>query len=453
MGECLRALGRTAEAISQYEQALALKAEFPEARFNLGMALQQAREWERAVVQYERVSHSHSGSAVVLATPPGEDPSAFEQQRGSGRSAVPDAVAREARVRQCDLLQGLDRREEARECLEFGLRQWPRDGHLYNELGDWYLASGRYHLSAGFYRSAIAFGFGSVAEINLALVAEVEGNVTESLYRYGRALQWSKERGLPHRHIQLKMAVVLPRIIPARAELAALRGGIEDRLDALLVLGSSAAGRDDTDNSEPLNKAFSTGYHLAFHGVNNRALKTKLARALLQFCPALQSGEFLREDNVMMMSQVVLKHTEPEAPGGQTGAPSCAGEGPVSGSGSGSAAHAAAGAARRGRRGGGGTREKVGRKIRVGFVSRFLHQHDVGRLLQGVIEQLSRTERFHVTVFAMDPADGDGTGGWGGGGGGGGKNSSDLLGDDPETFGDFSDSGGGGGGGGGGCGG
>src|SRR6185437_11196396 len=41
-----------------------------------------------------------------------------------------------------------------------------------------------------------------------------------------------------------------------------------------------------------------------------------------------------------------------------------------------------------------------GRRIRIGFVSAYFQQHSVGRLMAGLIAQLSR-EKFHVTVVRL----------------------------------------------------
>lgn len=47
------------------------------------------------------------------------------------------------------------------------------------------------------------------------------------------------------------------------------------------------------DTAEPLHQGFSTGYHLMFHGENNRALKSKLSRVYMQYCPPLATGFYI----------------------------------------------------------------------------------------------------------------------------------------------------------------
>ena len=67
-----------------------------------------------------------------------------------------------------------------------------------------------------------------------------------------------------------------------------IRDSFSSGLDALLESGLAFIG----DTAEPLHQGFSTGYHLAFHGMNNRALKSKLSRVYLQYCPPLATGNF-----------------------------------------------------------------------------------------------------------------------------------------------------------------
>ena len=46
------------------------------------------------------------------------------------------------------------------------------------------------------------------------------------------------------------------------------------------------------ENAAPIDYGFSTGYYLAFHGFDNLALKQKMYRAYILFCPALSYGHF-----------------------------------------------------------------------------------------------------------------------------------------------------------------
>jgi protein O-GlcNAc transferase len=389
LGECFRVLGRTQQAVSQYELALALRPGFTEAHFNLGMALQELREWDRAVAHFSVVTRAARQQRLQKAAALGEGaagealPQQVQVQHAQERAAPPAqaavslSVARQAHVRQCDLLVGLAQRgerpiEDTAACLEQALQQWPDDGHFHNEAGALYLKLGELDAAMRHYTRALEVGFGSVAHMNVALVHEISGGYEQALGGYERALAEARRQGLPDRHIAIKLAAVLPRVMPGAAALEAVRARFDQQLDALLLPHappSSGAERPprDVDNSEPLNKAFSIGYHLTFHGFPLLASKVKLHRVLLQFCPSLATGDFLREDSILPSHHVAVH-------------------------------------------GGGGARPAVGgaaaaprRRIRVGFVSRFFNGHELGRSFEGVVARLDRS-RFEVVLFVIAPS-------------------------------------------------
>lgn len=67
---------------------------------------------------------------------------------------------------------------------------------------------------------------------------------------------------------------VLPRVLPDDEELDRLRRRMELKLDSLLVLSWNSSS-SAVDNSPPLRYGFSSGFHLAFHGENNRCVKAR----------------------------------------------------------------------------------------------------------------------------------------------------------------------------------
>ncbi len=60
------------------------------------------------------------------------------------------------------------------------------------------------------------------------------------------------------------------------------------------------------DNSEPLSNGFNLGFYLAFHGPNDVTARVKLATVYSQYCPALLTGQFLRQDSIIVQSQVAV---------------------------------------------------------------------------------------------------------------------------------------------------
>jgi len=63
----------------------------------------------------------------------------------------------------------------------------------------------------------------TAAEVNLAVVLELDGHFDASEAHFQAALGRMKAAGMPHRHVQIKRATVLPRILPNATQLAALR--------------------------------------------------------------------------------------------------------------------------------------------------------------------------------------------------------------------------------------
>ncbi|CAM9515745.1 unnamed protein product [Chrysoparadoxa australica] len=353
LGECLRAVGRTGEAIEQYQQALLIREDFGLARFNLGLAYQDAKDWNKAMELYKQ----------VLAN----------------GTEFRDEVLQEAQIRICDLLMGQGMVSPAKRCWEEGLLKWPDSGQMLNELGNTEMQLGELDAARVSYESAQARGM-LLSELNLAIALELEGRTAESMAAYQGVLAAIKKEGLPDQHIMIKMATLLPRIMPDEAELARVRARFESRVDQLL-----GHDWDYVDNAPPLFHGFTTGFHLAFHGdVNNRVLKTKLHRLYVQFCPALLSGIFLGEDMVL------------------AAAPEVAGVAAVIED----SKHALEGEQHEG-----SSLEVVNppatARMKVGWVSRLFRNHHVGLISEGIIEHLPRTH-YEVHVFSI--GDGRGSG-------------------------------------------
>ena len=130
--------------------------------------------------------------------------------------------------------------------------------------------------------------------------------------------------------------IKLAMSIPAIPDSHAQIPQIRAKLDADLdeLLASELALAD------PLAQVGRTGFYLAYHGHNDLALQRKIAQVYTRACPALASV-----------------------------APHCGVDNP----------------------------RPRGRRIRVGFVSTFLHQHTIGNLMTGLIEGLDR-ERIEVVA-------------------------------------------------------
>lgn len=146
----------------------------------------------------------------------------------------------------------------------------------------------------------------------------------------------------PQSGISFRLELLTDAIHPSREALLAARARYEAGVERLL----EAPPRID----DPLNKVELPTFYLAYHGLCNRQLHTKLARAYLCATPELSWT-----------------------------APHCLGARRTSG------------------------------RIRVGFISQFLRsQHSIGKVARGLIAELSR-EHFEVYVLNLPPVAPDDT--------------------------------------------
>jgi hypothetical protein len=119
---------------------------------------------------------------------------------------------------------------------------------------------------------------------------------------------------MPDLHIRIRHATVLPRImLKSLEEEMRLRSEMGAALDGILSLKDVIV-----DNSPPLNFGFSTGFFLSFSGLNNVALKSKLYRVYMRYCPALRNGYFLQPNP---NSQVYTKSSTSQAMAHTTATP------------------------------------------------------------------------------------------------------------------------------------
>lgn len=268
-----------------------------------------------------------------------------------------------------------------------------------------------------------AFSLGSyTAELNVAHILEIQGYELESKVAFESALAHAEERGLHTYHVKVRQATVLPRILPPINEIHALRNSLDAQMTRLL----EAIDEIEVDNAPPMYSGYSTGFHLLFHGLegtNNIALKSKLYRLYSTMCPALLQGYF-------MELQTDTKGGSSRGTRGGMGyledphstkdrnnkylPPGSAGSGRHSGGGGASAATAelfALGTAvpppRRtsaaavpsahststptASSSAGSASTNAPGKVRIGFISRFMHTHPVGLLVQGLVEVLRNT--------------------------------------------------------------
>jgi len=165
-----------------------------------------------------------------------------------------------------------------------------------------------------------------------------------------------------------------------------------EKLDELLN-----GGLGMVDNSEPTKTGFSLGFHLGFHGENNVALKSKLHRVYSLYCPALLTGRFLSEENIILQSHLTVFNNDSSYSGRSSSSDRRVlrpgeedvvvdDEGRTSTCTTTSLANVSSHSG----------------PIRVGFISRFFYNHAIGVLSEGIIQHLPRSN-YQVYVFMVEP--------------------------------------------------
>ena len=101
-------MGRTEEAKSQFELALALNPNFYSAAFNLGLTYQGMHQFKKAIVQYKII------------------------EMASKTSEIKRKVLLDSKIRECDLYQAMGENKEAFDCWNEGIERFPEVDVFYN---------------------------------------------------------------------------------------------------------------------------------------------------------------------------------------------------------------------------------------------------------------------------------------------------------------------------------
>lgn len=260
-------------------------------------------------------------------------------------------------------LQDLKRSGEAIECYRRFLEQGIASPGICFNLGNAFFDSGEREKAIAAYRQALALDPSYVnAGINLGIALDESGDLDGAAAQYENALAAQPgsalacrslaairaEQGRPEEAAALyRRALSLAPHDALRLRLAMLLPAIPASLEDLRRSRERFANEIDRLGEVPLSLANppaeigATNFYLSYHGLNNRALHEKVAALYERACPALRWT-----------------------------APHCADPKPRQG------------------------------KIRVGFISRHLYDHSIGKTTRGLLARLSR-EQFEVySLFA-----------------------------------------------------
>lgn len=394
--------GRVDAARTAYERAIAVRPDFAEALNNLGSLAQAAGSSDAAIALFNRALAAKPGMSAAatnlaalqidvlddypaaiqtlrqaIETNPADAGLCFQLGTAYGRHGrTPDARAAyesaiEHAPQHADALNNLGvlhfqawRNAEAEGCYRRALAAQPGHVHAWANLGNLLLRLGRFDDAVAAFERALGLRPGMEEALNgLALVLNERGHLdrAEAVLREAIALHPTSMRCLSNLGNVLQR---LGRLDEARGfydRALALEDHPALRIKRAMMLSPVMASIESLDaervrfeadvdalldagleaTEAQLLQFPETCFFLAYHGRNDRDLLAKVAQLYLGACPTLA---------------YTATHTlEPQGPG----------------------------------------------PIRIGFVSRFLYSHAVGRFFGPVIEAIARDPAFEVTLFTL----------------------------------------------------
>lgn len=233
--------------------------------------------------------------------------------------------------------------QEALQTLSDALRIAPNDPELCLAIGKLECAIGRPQTGLQHIETAAQLAPRSIEAHEIARRICVAGGLYERAIHYSdRMLELA-----PTADIALAASLLLPCIQQSRDSIRDTRRRYRHGIAAALASDTPIEGPTSLLGSIPFFVASHTAFYLAYHGENNRDLQVELARMYLKRMPGLAM----------------------------------------------TAPHCLEGERRPGR-------------LRVGFISRFLRNHSIGKTTRGLIDRLSR-ETFEVYALRITPSGDD----------------------------------------------
>ena len=366
LGIVLHELGRLDAAIRAYEQALLAAPDSVRTLMNLGSAFIEAGLFPEAVTCFERVIsldiacmeayHGLCRASVALERP-GEEltrfakaletrPDASSMLNNLGEALqdldrIDEALSLYDRALLIDpyssrthhnrglLLESLGRIDEAYGSLKKAVRLEPERAEAHDDLGRLYYEQGLFDEAKGLFQAAVdkkdAFALGHA---HLGAILAQEGLLESAAAHYEKADALSPRSG-----VKVILATLAPVIPRSAEEIRSARGAMERKIDDLLGQGLSI--------DDPFRNIGKANFYLAYQGLDDRDIQTKLARFYESICPSL--------------AYVALHCRTWDEPEG-------------------------------------------GKRIRIGFLSKHLRNHTIGQFMRGLIAHLDR-DAFEVHLF------------------------------------------------------
>lgn len=268
-------------------------------------------------------------------------------------------------------LQRLQRNDEAIECYLRFLQHGAASADIYTYLGNACADTANYDAAIDAYRKALSLDPNRPdVYMSLAHALAETGKLDDAIEHYEKLVSVDTKAAAAHRYVgailteQGKTKEALERYRRALA----IAPDMVAELRSAMMLPVIPASMEELQNwrkrfetevsrleaeeiqlTDPVKEIAATNFYLSYHGLNNRELHRKVARLYQRACPSLLWT-----------------------------APHCAEAQPTS------------------------------RKIRVGFISRHMYNHSVGKTTRGLLQHLSR-DKFEVFSLLIPPVRDDET--------------------------------------------
>ena len=229
------------------------------------------------------------------------------------------------------LLQNMGCLGEAYHSLATAIRLEASHAEWHDELGLLCYTQGLFDEAKLHFQAAVdARDDFATGHFHLGAILSREGLIDAAANEYGKAYALDPRPGY-----KVLLATLLPVVPFSIEEIESSRSSLLQKVDDL---SGQALSVDD-----PFRDIGRANFYLAYHGLNDRDIQTKLARFYESICPSLA---FV--------------------------APHCNGK----------------------------SEDKVTGRIRIGFISRHFRNHTVGQYMRGIIANLDR-DAFEVHVFML----------------------------------------------------
>ncbi|MGD0961468.1 MAG: tetratricopeptide repeat protein [Methylomonas sp.] len=245
LGYCLQLQHKYAEAIPLYKQALPVTGEQTRTLVNLGKCLEECAATEAAAECYRLAIAIDPGHAIALYNLAG-----IHQQAGEQETAL--------------------------DYYRLAISSRPDFIGCHYNMGVCLLHSGQYAAAEAALQQALALDAGYIPALRgLGDLCAFQGRIDAAGDYYRRARAGENLPGL-----RIRLAALLPPIPASAAHITQARNTLTAELEAL-------ESEQDVSIADPVAEVRDAFFYLSYHGLNNRGLKTAIARLFERACPDL----------------------------------------------------------------------------------------------------------------------------------------------------------------------